>query len=503
MQASNNNSSNINVSPSDDSSTSLVPKETTSHNNSIVSPRPLSELRTLIDAVDSALVRLLNDRSRLVIEVGQRKAADGTPVYAPHREQAVLAKVLAQNTGPLLNSTLESIYREIMSGSFALERPLRIGYLGPPGSFSHDAAVKQFGKSIMYENLRTIEGVFEEVARGHVDYGLVPIENASIGSVPDTLDGILAYCGRASLCAEVQLSVCQALITCPGAIPRDITEIHSKPEALGQCRKWLATQYPNAALVPAASTSAAVEMVAKKYNQVGTEGTKHIAAIGSSLAASLFDLPVMFGDIQDVTPNITRFIILCSSGTAAAVSAPSGDDKTSILFVCDDRPGALVDVLDAFRRHSINLTHIDKRPCSSEHLTQLVNASDKKKLVALSNNPNQHTITSILSPSAGSITPTATDTSTNNNPNNTALTGFVPRSPSPVQIPAMSVAPSLYVPAMLGGRGGLTTTFTYAFFIEAVGHITQPELEAALIEAAPLCLALKVLGSYPRARRVL
>ena len=137
-------------------------------------PRPLSVLRVLIDSLDEKLVALLNERAKLVMEVGQRKIKDGSPVYAPHREQAVLSKVLQMNTGPLLNVTMEAIYRELMSGSFALERPLRIGYLGPPGSFSHDAAVKQFGSSVSYENLRTIDGVFEEVGRGHVDYGLVP-----------------------------------------------------------------------------------------------------------------------------------------------------------------------------------------------------------------------------------------------------------------------------------------------------------------------------------------
>lgn len=215
--------------------------------------RPLEELRPLIDGLDSQIVKLLNDRFKLVVEVGRTKIQNGTPIYAPQREQAVLAKVLAQNTGPMLNSTLEvrgrlgvcpsspapgtptavtivtavcslhalpvspahharlvelqSIYREIMSGAIALERPLRIGYLGPPGSFSHDAAAKQFGSSVSYENLRAIDGVFEEVARGHVDYGLIPVENGSIGAVVEALDGFLHHCGRVAICAEVQLSV--------------------------------------------------------------------------------------------------------------------------------------------------------------------------------------------------------------------------------------------------------------------------------------------------------
>lgn len=164
--------------------------------------RPLPVLREHIDDVDRKLIALLNERARLVLEVGQRKAAEGAPVYAPHREQAVLAKVLQLNQGPLLNVTLEAIWRELMSGALTLERPLRIGYLGPPGSFSNDAASKQFGASVAYENLRTIDGVFEEVGRGHVDYGLVPcvsrLRGVSQVVVPVCYRGTL-FCSRASL----------------------------------------------------------------------------------------------------------------------------------------------------------------------------------------------------------------------------------------------------------------------------------------------------------------
>ena len=208
-------------------------------------PRELSVLRGEIDAVDEQIIKLLNTRSNLVSEVGRRKALEGTPVYAPHREQAVLSRVLGLNEkmgGPTLPSAIEAIYREIMSGSFALERPLRIGYLGPPGSYSHDAAVKQFGSSVSYENLRLISGVFEEVARGNVDYGLVPVENTIVGSVAETLDSWLSFADKVAVCAEVQLSVSHSFITCPGAVPSDIKEIRSKPEALAQCRNWLGKQ---------------------------------------------------------------------------------------------------------------------------------------------------------------------------------------------------------------------------------------------------------------------
>jgi chorismate mutase/prephenate dehydratase len=451
--------------------------------------RPLPVLRAAIDAVDSQIVALLNERAALVVEVGRRKAADGTPVYAPHREQAVLSRVLALNRGPLLSCTLESVYREIMSGSFALERPLRIGYLGPPGSFSHDAAARQFGASVSYENLRAIDGVFEEVARGHVDYGLVPVENPSIGSVAETLDSALAFCSRVRVCAEVQLSVCQALIAAPGAVPADIREIHSKAEALAQCRRWLATQYPQAVLVQAASTSAAVAHVAALAAAAGAGGgaagegagggasaaaRRDVAAVGCALAAKLHgDLPVMFSDIQDSTPNITRFLIICAAGTPAAATSPSGDDKTSLFFVCDDRAGALAAVLECFRRHDLNLSHIDKRPCSPERLASLVGASDARR-------PPVEDVSGSGAAGEGEGAGAGASTGAGD-----------------------AAAPSLLVPAMLGGRGGLTQSFTYVFLIDFDAHVSEARTQRALAEARGLTLALKVLGSFPRARRVL
>jgi len=170
-------------------------------------PFDLDELRKRIDEVDSKLVDLLNTRAELVVNVGKVKRGDGTPIYAPHREQAVLKKVLEASRGPMLSRTIEAVYREIMSGSFALEQPLRIGYLGPAGSFSHEAAQKQFGSSVSFEDLREIEGVFTEVVRGHVDYGMVPIENSAHGGVAEALDAFRRYASDVNIYAEVQLGV--------------------------------------------------------------------------------------------------------------------------------------------------------------------------------------------------------------------------------------------------------------------------------------------------------
>jgi len=479
--------------------TSLAAAEVpTAEIGSTAPPRPLPELRVLIDGVDTSIVRLLNERAKLVMEVGRRKAADGTPVYAPHREQAVLTRVLAANSGPLLPTTLEAVYREIMSGSFALERQLRVGFLGPPGSFSHEAAVKQFGKSVMYENLRTIGGVFEEVGRGHVDYGLVPVENASIGSVAETLEGLLLHADRVAICAEVHLSVTQALIAAPGAVPSDVKVIMSKPEALAQCRRWLATQYPHASLVPTASTSAAVAAVAAAAAE-GRPEAAHTAAIASRLAAELHDLPVMFPEVNDQSPNVTRFLVLCSSRTASAVTAPSGRDKTSALFVCGDRPGALRDVLDGFASAGINLTHIEKRPCPPEVLARLQQAAAAASAASpAAAAPAELPVSAAVSPAA--VSPASADALTAA----FAIGSSAEVGAAPAAVPAPpAVPPGALVASATGGRGAAAGGFVYAFFIEADAHLSDPRVSGAIEAARRHSVALKVLGTFPQARRVL
>src|SRR5471032_2045622 len=170
------------------------------------SPDPaLEALRMRIDSLDAELVEQLNARARVVVEIGKLKQQNNEPVYAPDREKAVLEKVRSLNKGPLPDRCLEAVYRELMSGSFALERPLRIGFLGPMGTFSHAAAVRKFGGSVEYVPLADIPSVFEEVVRGHVDYGLVPVENSLHGGVVDTLDAFLN--SSAKICAEVRITI--------------------------------------------------------------------------------------------------------------------------------------------------------------------------------------------------------------------------------------------------------------------------------------------------------
>ncbi|HMN41453.1 MAG TPA: prephenate dehydratase [Phycisphaerales bacterium] len=322
-------------------------------------PAPLKALREKIDRIDKSLVSLLNRRAKLVVQVGKVKRVSGTPVYAPHREAQVLAKVLGHNQGPLPDRTIEGVYRELMSGSFRLELPMRVGYLGPPGSYSHLAATRHFGTSVDFENLRAIAGVFEEVARGHVDCGLVPIENSIGGGIAETMAAFQEFHSPpmfVNVYAEVQIEVHHALLAnCP---PSKVKSIHSKPEVFTQCRAWLATQYPQAKLVPEISSSRAVQLAADAGPEAG------LAAIGSKLAADIYGVSVLFENIEDQANNITRFYVISRQKALPTPKDPDGrpGDKTAIMFTTTNEPGALVNVLSVFQRAGINLSHIDKRP---------------------------------------------------------------------------------------------------------------------------------------------
>jgi len=324
---------------------------------SIDHERALAPLRAQVDELDKRLVELLNERARIIVEIGRVKRANTTPIYAPHREAAVLRQALEHNRGPLRDRAIEGVFRELMSGSFALEQPLRIGFLGPAGSFSHAAAVAHFGSSVSFENLHDIEGVFTEVRRGHVDYGLVPIENSTGGAIAEALDSFRDARGEISIYAEVAATIRHSLLS--NNEPREIRTIHSKPEIFAQCRKWIATQYPSAVLTPSASSSHAVREVAAAFTQNPECGA---AAIASVLAGQLYDVKVLFSDIEDNVNNITRFFVI-----ARQRAERSGDDKTTVMFTTANEPGSLMAVLKTFADAGINLTHIDKRPSGREN----------------------------------------------------------------------------------------------------------------------------------------
>src|ERR1700722_6048041 len=218
-------------------------------------PVGLEQLRLQIDQIDAQIVDLLNSRARVVVEIGKIKQSQGTPIYAPDREKAVLDKVRKLNHGPLPDRCLEAVYRELMSGSFALEKPLKIGFLGPAGTFSHAAAVMKFGSSVDYVPLADIPAVFEEVVRGHIDYGLVPVENSIGGGIVDTLDAFLN--SSAKICAEVLLTVHHNLLA---KEPWEkIDRIYSKAEVFNQCRNWLSATAKERQTIPADSTTTAAQ----------------------------------------------------------------------------------------------------------------------------------------------------------------------------------------------------------------------------------------------------
>jgi len=304
----------------------------------------LDDLRKQIDAIDQELVDLLNKRAEVVVEVGKRKNTDGTPIYAPDREKAVLDKIRQANKGPLPNKTLMAIYRELMSGSFALERPLRIAYLGPQGSYSHLAAVGKFGASVDYEPVTDIRGVFDEVAHEHTDFGIVPIENSVGGGVIDTLDALVET--DVQICTEINRAIHHNLLAhCP---LKEVERVYSKPEVFAQCQRWLSETNLSSKTIPVASTSKAAELARDEPKS---------AAIASSLAAELYDIEIVCARIEDNADNVTRFFVL-----GREPARPTGDDKTSVVFTTKDEPGALVSVLDAFRQDGVNMSFIQSRP---------------------------------------------------------------------------------------------------------------------------------------------
>jgi chorismate mutase/prephenate dehydratase len=304
----------------------------------------LEQLRNRIDDLDARIVQILNDRASVVVDIGKLKQQTNAPIYAPDREKIVLAKVRQLNKGPLPDRCLEAVYRELMSGSFALEKPLRIGFLGPAGTFSHAAAVRKFGSSVEYVPLADIPSVFEEVVRGHTDYGMVPVENSLHGGVVDTLDSFLGSSAR--ICAEVRINIHHYLLA---REPWDkIRTIYSKPEIFSQCRKWLSGVAKDRDVQAVASSSKAAELAARQDG---------VAAIGTRIAGELNGLQVLFENIEDDPENETRFLVI-----GREPARRTGDDKTAVMFTTAHKPGALAEVLDVFKENGINLTDIEKRP---------------------------------------------------------------------------------------------------------------------------------------------
>ena len=304
----------------------------------------LEELRKKIDELDHQLVKLLNERARVVVDIGKLKNKTDKPVYAPDREKEVFARIIKANEGPLPDKCLIAIWRELMSGSFVLERPLRIGYLGPGGSFSHNAAMLKFGQSVQYEPLADITSIFDEVSKGHCDLGLAPVENTMGGGVIETLDALID--SDVKVCAEVLMAIHHNLLG--NCSMEQVEKIYSKPEVFAQCRNWLSATFKGTQTIPVASTARAAQLAAEEPNT---------AAIGSSVAAELYGLRIICENIEDIANNVTRFLVISRED-----ARPTGEDKTAILFSTAHKAGALAEVLDIFKRYDINMTNIESRP---------------------------------------------------------------------------------------------------------------------------------------------
>ncbi len=305
----------------------------------------LDQLRGQIDVIDQKLVELINKRAEVVVRVGQlkRSVKGAPPIYAADRERAVLDKVKGFNKGPLPDKVLLAVYRELMSGSFLLERPLRIAYLGPGGSFSHAAAMLKFGQSVEYEPQTDIRGVFDEIGRGHCDFGVVPVENSIAGGIIETLDSLIA--SSVVICAEMRMAVHHCVMANCGL--EDIKVVCSKPEVFAQCRNWLASTLPQADRLATPSTAHAARDAA---TEPGT------AAIGAAPAAELYGLRIICENIEDISNNVTRFFVI-----GAEPARRTGNDKTTLVFSTADRAGALLDCLQVFQRHNVNLSNIESR----------------------------------------------------------------------------------------------------------------------------------------------
>ncbi|MGA1206083.1 MAG: prephenate dehydratase [Opitutales bacterium] len=306
----------------------------------------LDAIRKEIDKIDQELLERLNKRVQLAQQVGHYKLERGMEVYVPSREEEVFGKLTASNKGPLPDKAVRHIYREIISAAIALEKPLKVAYLGPEATYTHQAALKNFGSSINYLPMNSVPDVFTVVRRGDADYGVVPVENSTQGTVISTLDMLVE--SELTIVAQIYMQISHCLIS---QSPLDkITSVHSKDNALGQCREWLSRMLPGVDLVDSASTAASVKHAKE---------TPTSAAIASSVAAELYGVPIVEENIMDKTDNVTRFLVI---GKTPTPMLGEGRDKTSLVFLLHDEPGSLLKALEMLSSKGINLSKIESRP---------------------------------------------------------------------------------------------------------------------------------------------
>ena len=311
-------------------------------------PAALAGIRTEIDAIDLELQALINRRARIAQTVGVSKRAAGTAeFYRPEREAEVLRQVILRNHGPLSNDEMVRLFREIMSACLAQQEPLKIAFLGPEGTFTQQAVLKHFGHSVRALPLPAIDEVFREVESGVADFGVVPIENSTEGTVSHTADMFLI--SPLKICGEVELRVHQHLLGRVESLER-IERICSHQQSFAQCRGWLADNLPGVERIPVSSNA---EGARRARDEAGT------AAIAGQAAAEVYGLNVLVPQIEDSPDNTTRFLVV-----GRKLLEPCGRDRTTLLMSAPDTlgSGALLRLLEPFAAHGISMSRLESRP---------------------------------------------------------------------------------------------------------------------------------------------
>jgi len=305
---------------------------------------PPDDPQARIAEIDRELLKLVQERARLVRKTARRSGTSAVTPLPVGLEEESIAKVVDRSRGPLPRRTVRAIFRELASGCRSLLGELRIAYLGPLYSFSHLAALHRFGQSVAFVPVGSIPAVFEEVNRGHSDFGLVPVENSTDGRIADTLDMFTRLPVR--ICGEVEMEIHHTLLgKCPRA---DVKEVYSRPQALSQCRNWLAKHLPAARTIEVTSTSTAAQLAKEKPGA---------AAIASLEAGVHYALDILAERIEDNPSNTTRFAVI-----GERPCQRTGNDKTAMLFQVEHRPGALAEAMNIFKRNRVNLTWIESFP---------------------------------------------------------------------------------------------------------------------------------------------
>ena len=311
---------------------------------------PLLSLREKIDALDMQIMENISCRAGLAQQVAKVKKGQGDKTYyRPEREAQVLRRVMNANDGVIDNENMARLFRQIMSACLALEQPIKVAFLGPEGTFTQEAAIKHFGDSAITMPMTAIDEVFREVVAGACDYGVVPVENSTEGVISHTLDSFMD--SSLQICGEVELRIHQHFLVGENTNSSNITRVYSHSQSLAQCRQWLNSNYPSIERVAVSSNAEAAKRVQGEWNS---------AAIAGDMSCELYHLKKLWEKIEDRPDNSTRFLIIGRESVS-----PSGDDLTSLVVSVKNKPGALYDLLEPFRRYNLDMTRLESRPSPS------------------------------------------------------------------------------------------------------------------------------------------